>query len=115
MKPGKELDVFVAENVMGLNASSITNDGYSVVVYNGKLLPSYSTDIAAAWEVVEKMRSDYLALRLNRDIGNQNQDDCEWCATFEGNGKETPVDSWSSTAPHAICLAALKACGVQVE
>lgn len=61
-------------------------------------IPKYSTDIAAAWEVVEK-------LDLFATHGLYKQDN-KWCIDsyyFETGVAET------ETAAHAICLAALAA------
>lgn len=68
------------------------------------VLPSYSTDIAAAWKVVEKLKD--FEVRVTKT----------WCETWNcqtwsnrdidcGNIERTD----GTTAPHAICLAALKA------
>lgn len=63
-------------------------------------IQAYSTDIAAAWEVLEKIISDGGAFTLLYDHG--------WFANKEGFDE----GSSETTAPHAICLAALKAVGV---
>ena len=67
LEAGRELDALVAEKVMGL---LVTNHGTAKIIY-GKVevdgkehvtfspVRPYSTDIAAAWEVVEKMSDDY--------------------------------------------------------
>lgn len=103
MNPGRELDVLVAEKAMGLEVKS--EGRYEVgPVYktepNAKgftgeeSIPHYSTDITAAWQVVEKM-GIYL-----------DGHGTKWVAWSQGHkGIE------ASTAPHAICLAALKAVG----
>jgi len=89
----REIDAMVAEKVMGLPREQ------------GDWSPS--TDIAAAWGVVEKMRDRgcYVAVQ------NCHSPETEWCAiiaddedSYEGKG----------SAPIAICLAALKAVGVKV-
>jgi hypothetical protein len=72
-------------------------------------LPHYSTDIAKAWLVVEKMREQ--AWRL--DIGSYYQDHHGWSACFDNYS--TYFRSDAPTAPRAICLAALKAVGVDVS
>jgi len=87
MKPGRELDALIAEKVMGWSWGII-----------GDLIPAYSTDISAAWEVVEEM-GDCLHLRQHGEQG-------EWEAWFCGypNSK-----AHGETAPEAICKAALLA------
>lgn len=109
MAPGRELDALVAEKVLGYE---ITPGGYT------GYLPSFSTDIAAAWEVVEKLRAMNSTLELyspgalvNDEMGIHA---VEWQATFksweEPWGPHGPSVE-AQTAPHAICLAALKAVG----
>ena len=83
------------------------------------VVPRYSTSIAAAWEVVEKLRAMNSTLELyspgalvNDEMGIHA---VEWQATFksweEPWGPHGPSVE-AQTAPHAICLAALKAVGV---
>lgn len=68
-----------------------------------KILPHYSTDIAAAWEVVERVDDVFvLAGFPGAPIG--------WSATFS-----VDFEASADTAPMAICLAALKSVGVEVE
>lgn len=109
MKPGRELDALVAEKVMGYpgdgNVWYVTGD-YA----NPDSIPEYSTDIAAAWEVVEKMKHSSWSFSI------RSSDDCE--AEFSLNdGKflqnaDTVGMGRGDTAPYAICLAALKAVGI---
>jgi hypothetical protein len=101
MKSGRELDLIVAEKVMGL--TTMPERGCEGPWYFTEnrwcALPFYSQNISAAWEVVEKMKEDF-CISLIKDLG--------YSADFGG---------WLSdadTAPHAICLAALKAKGVEV-
>lgn len=112
MKPGRELDALIAEKVMGLKNIRLANDGRSdylcygkpdSIFLEGKIVPAYSTDISAAWLVVEKMQDNDWAFILDNMedfIGN-------WQAHFEKDKSGWSADSES--APHAICLAALKA------
>lgn len=112
MKPGRELDALVAEKVMGRSKTVVL--GYLTIT---RPVPHYSTDISAAWEIVEELSK--------RRAGPSNDlefDDIHmWCdrrkllhgsgvhtryiATFDGlmeyNGE-------GETMAHAICLAALK-------
>lgn len=76
LKPGRELDALIAEKVMNrpiyvahdgtphfADLSPKKRDG-RVVETPYSIVPSYSTNIAAAWEVVEKMRSLGFTLSL---------------------------------------------------
>jgi hypothetical protein len=75
-------------------------------------LPDYLGDITAAWQVVEKMRENGILLRIEvrascyvvRAVTWDVDNDCEKLLAYSGQ----------DTAPLAICLAALKAVGVDV-
>lgn len=110
MEAGPELNALVAEKVMGLKNVGMRNhvqgedlfgedqDGDTVWV------PAYSTDIAAAWLVVDKMRQNgrvYLQGRLN-----------SWTFRCSPDGIEL-FEADAPTAPLAICRAALAAVGVE--
>ncbi len=62
----------------------------------------YSTDLKTAWEVVEKVATPRLQLNMWRDRDF-------WCAAF---GDHVPVVS--TTPAIAICLAALRAKGLEI-
>jgi hypothetical protein len=108
VKAGRELDALVAEKVMGLQPlrREVPPDPGAFLD-----LPHYSTDIAAAWEVVEKLTG-----RRDKDIGfaltvNPGTIGTSFSA-LDG------TEHWhvnASTAPLAICLAALKVVGVDIE
>ena len=138
MNAGRELDALVAEKVMGwvfnlpppsnkyycLEAKAKygdashpvwvkTHDGYQCGLCNS--IPDYSTSIAEAWGVVEKLKSMGLAVWVGYEAG-------EWvCMCGEEIDfvllPEISPDSqgWAETAPLAICLTALKAVGYNTE
>lgn len=118
----RKIDALVAEKVMGWkrwrfhNPSRIPGEvtfGYEAVVppeYDGSdlqylnmIIPPYSTDIAAAWKV------------------------WEWLENYYGKGKIALMENGvflfepeiylaqAKTYEKAICLAALKAIGVEIE
>lgn len=141
MKPGRELDALVAEKVMGCKvfARQIVIPGTSCMVReagkervemhddrtlyicqcdpahihneNNGQLPEYSTDIAAAWIVVEWIRKHRWRGILT--LAGPSDETTSWWATFEhkwhGRSGDNLYD-WEpgETASHAICLAALK-------
>lgn len=72
-----------------------------------QLVPHYSTDIAAAWEVVERSRKTH-SFTVSSEWEHSWHCEVKW--HLEDN---TQGDSWAQAdaAPHAICLAALKAVG----
>lgn len=69
---------------------------------------SPSTDISAAWEVVEKMRNRDSVFTLWDDL----DDEYYYCAF---NTPKYHFEVGAETMPKAICLAALKAVGVNVS
>lgn len=116
MKPGRELDALIAEKVMGLIVTEQGFCGHPITKGGGRVhgtdmgwwatvLPFYSTDIAAAWEVVERMREK----GFNFQIHNVNERK-NWVAFFWKKGiVGDPYVSSETLTPYAICLAALKA------
>lgn len=116
MNPGRELDAQVAEKVMGLPpAGEIgTSDSWSC--------ERYSTDIASAWTVVERIKDlepdgsqfptitggpPEFTIQYDRRTGLWY---AGWQAFDEmtGVGGFSKITARSETAPHAICLVALK-------
>lgn len=127
MKPGPELDALVAEKVMGRKREhEFDNDSDDPTCYycNAYLSsrgrpcagdPPYSTDIAAAWEVVEHMIER--DMRVNVSTCYQPDDGTPWICTLERHesqiGDPNKWTEYAETAPEAICKAALAAVGVK--
>ena len=88
----RRIDVFVAEKVMGWVQETLE--------WGVSQLPHYSTQIADAWLVVEKLKERF---------------DIEISCNVQGWTMYVYNDTYSGiyapTAPLAICLAALKATG----
>lgn len=118
MEAGREFDALVAELVMERKVVE-TSDGPQInkcVVcgeakesdeqkghwFEGLRLLHYSTGIAAAWEVVSKLkdRSPTVFWGIDNSL---------WWCRFE---HPIEVSACADTAPLAICLAALKAVGI---
>jgi hypothetical protein len=119
VKPGRELDQLIAEKVMGMKVyRRMGEDGPNpqyekiekVPEHCAVTYPPYSTDISAAWEVVEKLRNKTMAFSLVT-MWDHSKDKLFWLAKFEWWGTERFEFSSQETAPLAICLAALKATG----
>jgi len=118
LQPGPELDALVAEKVMGWEYV-IDGEGTGwvdkateqfVTGYNNDdpsqpeiAPPPFSTSIAAAWEVVEKLKSDNRTI----DISSATPG---WRAIID-ECHDWKVEVRAETAPRAICLAAMKASG----
>jgi hypothetical protein len=112
MRPGKELDALVAETF-------------------GLPLADYSTDISAALAVVEKIcaTNKWPRFNLYYGVGDDGPPWCcrdypepGWSATFqfwrpneEGEEELHYITEIEDSAPHAICLAALRTKGIIVE
>lgn len=122
MEPGRELDALVAEKFPELFDSFYLSTlplttAFSRMDCSGEwtreivealrrpgedIFPekSPSTDIAAAWEVVEKLWEQGIATRV--ETGNH-----VWWVDMNG-GINRKAHQRQDTAPHAICLAALE-------
>ena len=115
MKAGRELDALIAEKVLGLSG---VRDGKSWLygdnwTHNKEgvlcLVPHYSTQIADAWLVVEKLHNDSVGI-IRVSNGDGDSYDCDILPYLpkEMDGcshAHITAESW----PLAICLAALKA------
>lgn len=105
--PGRELDILVAEKVMGIipkieTYKTMGKEEYTNIPVN---VPDYSTNIAAAWEIVEKMIEEGYDWEL---YSFKTAPEYHWRVFCRGFG------SYEATAPLGICLAALKAKGVEI-
>ena len=113
MKAGRELDALIAEKVMGLNPHWL-GDGIEVNILSigesGIEVPRFSTDIAAAWEVVEKLEGDGWGHRHLVHSPGAEHPGVSWMFMKPGQGDQsmTTVEIVGEI-PYIICLAALKA------
>lgn len=105
----RKIDALVAQHVTGWTLARKTDAKlFHANVDWSEVLPKYSTDISAAWEVVEKMNArhdDYTFEIWKRGTLN-------WYASFI-----TDTEFWAmgETAPLAISYAALKVKGVDYD
>ena len=102
----REIDRLIAEKVMGKTVCENQDDSdYCFEIcskeqedpYSCHGARKYSTDIAAAWEVVEKLKKEGFVI----NIGNGQ----EWYCLILGDGEESSSDD--SSILYAICHAAL--------
>ena len=134
MEAGREMDALVAEKVMGC---SVMRENYHRTLGDGGkwewlrcgciggphnyrddtardgMLVYYSTDISAAWEVVEKMGALGWKFGMVQDgtlwdVNTYNPDVRPSCA-FCGHTPSGAINASAPTVPLAICRAALKA------
>ena len=107
----RELDVVVAEKVMGWPRESLVWDGQvdgwwadelSGASRDGRFNPS--TEISAAWEVVDKMRYG------GAEVYIESMDDKWWCCfAMDPDNMDSWATSDAAELPKAICRAALEA------
>lgn len=114
MKPGRELDVLVAVHAMNYtNIRTVDSSHVSGLQYFGTTtdefgwpvevsIPAFSTDIAAALTVVEKIEKPF-------EVSCDDEHSL-WNARFDLDRGEWKQ---ATTAPHAIALAALKSVGAE--
>lgn len=81
------------------------------------MVPPFSISIAAAWEVVEKFTPVGIAVHCCR---RAEWGDARWRCIIAVSSRMaafpwSEVVASADTAPHAICLAALKACEVGTQ
>jgi hypothetical protein len=105
LRAGRELDALVAEKVMG-ELDKINEREFHLMIPSGATLPHYSTRIEDAWQVVEKLATDDVYICIDR------YDNKTWQCIIDLDGMSEIVGS-VTTAPLAICLAALKAVGYE--
>ncbi len=75
-------------------------------LWHGKaLLPLFSMHIADAWRVVKRLIAEGYTIEICHDT----ETDCQPWLVWLYRGEEDKLGRFGSTAPHAICLAALAA------
>lgn len=112
LNPGPALNALVAEKIFGCTTLDLSSPdrptctcyllGEGLVWHTGDSgdLKRYSEDIAAAMEVVGKVMPSYRS-----KVSFETYDGDIWSIK--------PCGTSSASLPHAICLAALKAVGVE--
>jgi len=131
LKPGPELDAEIARVVMGWKKTEHyleegichsnfrsrawdTGDGGLIAE---EYIPKYSTDIAAAWEVVERIAQIDPKCDVQIELVQDSMalPDKWFCSLMDHDDKNVKFANPNAeaasaiSAPHAICLAALKA------
>lgn len=121
MKAGPELNALVAEKVMGWTVCRDKNcEGCEADIYlvedgcweSKRDDTNFSSDIAAAWQVVEKLvpptrKGPWLEITATDGYASEGPYICEYA--WWADHKQHRVRADADTAPLAICLAALKA------
>jgi hypothetical protein len=115
MEAGREMDALVAEKVMGIKVRvsdgewelcarmDYADAGELMVddtgLFYSERIHTYSTDIAAAWEVVEKL-SDKV-IDISRQLEGMTVETAHWDVEIDGH------EAYALAVPLAICRAAL--------
>jgi Phage ABA sandwich domain len=125
---GRELDALIAERVMGLPALSVQDwQGKRLWHRRGddrlytEAVPYYSTDIAAAWQVVECIhawaplcggdRCDHFSIDAPALLSNP-EPPALWAVgwhDYAGGERICSLEATADTVPLAVCRAALLA------
>jgi hypothetical protein len=141
MQAGREMDALIAEKVMGISVQTFGDTCYLVnyclkkengdlYYFNGecptrasieeakKLIPRYSTDLAAAWEVEEKIiQLDFINEYLEALQIIVNGVERGWTMTGIIIGHTYTVEQTINlvhASPEQRCRAALKALGIEL-
>lgn len=100
MKPGRELDQLIADKITTWKGSYI--------------LPHYSIDITAAWDVIRKIKSRQSIVVIHFTDSNDEGENAT-CEIYDkqrnmerGLSKDHDWYAGGETLAHAICLCALK-------
>lgn len=120
MQAGAEMDALISSKIFEVmafratgnweheNESDYLDEGeaYYFGEYQETIrLPKYSTDIAAAWEIVEKLKAAGKWLSISTSFIGTDE---KWCCEYSENNIQSEVDFvLAETAPLAICRAAL--------
>lgn len=100
MATEEQIDAIIHEHLFGEKAS----------------LPFfYSSDISAAFQVVEKMRELGWGFRCSDDFTGSTVVQGPWWAEFSIVGDGDGGQAYGASVPMVVCCAALKAVGVEVE
>jgi len=128
MKPGRELDLLIDIKIIGgtYNPAEQCIDGYGCLKH--LTIPHYSTDIAAAWKVVDYLIEKKMSITVtclpigelkwffddpppyNKPSG-EKRFVCNIAEVRPNLDKQAIIvgSEYGESTPHAICLAALKA------
>lgn len=104
MNAGRELDALIGEKIIGFSGMGLTDpSNYKYPDDVWPHIPEFSTDIAAAMTVLDRLgeiNSVFGDVDIERD---QTAKGVRWKVVIDG------IESFADTLPHAICLAALEA------
>lgn len=111
LSAGRELDVLIAEKVMGLEIEKIANghmwfrDGVTL----RSPISHYSTDMGAAWQVVRHLNAKLITVEITALVSVANRTTRYIVYTYNHETAMPRDQATEDSAPLAICLVALKA------
>lgn len=117
MSAGREMDILIAEKIFGWKRKIYPPDSLGTLgsavwekpgphrphIMTIAGMPNYSTEISAAWEVVEKLNS------LGWNVCVASRIDGQYACFVTKQAAEDGSAPYRESAPMAICLAALEA------
>lgn len=103
-----QLDALVAERVLGLQVRRDGNTYYCPKDNGGFFVPQFSSDMSAAWQVVEYLASNELTIEIAHKFQATG-------VNIRRQTKQPKEMLVNKSAPIAICLAALRFLEVEVE
>lgn len=110
---GLERDEFIVMD--GDLAANIKKGGCYIAHNSLTRVPNYSGDIAAAWNVMEKLRDRGASVEIGSS-NNREGHPWECCVTFKRHtAPNSDIAELAYSAPLAICVAALKIVGVNID
>jgi len=120
VQAGKALDELIAEHVMGWTKHTYPLEGFTEWkdaegYWQKYTLPAYSTEIQAAWLVVERMKAIRWDVLVRWSEAPENGRNYHRWLCWVAVDLTTGYGADADTAPLAICLAALKAVGHEVQ
>ncbi len=110
----REIDRLVAERVMGWTNlyGAGTRFGTTPEGKSHRIVPPYSTDMSAAWEVVERLRKSGYQGKIDWARPELGYECIFWSSPVPPTEMQLPR---AETASLAVCIAALKVMGVLIE
>jgi len=119
----RKIDSLIAEHVFGLELS---DNGYFKYYgypnknfenpsdWGNREIPTYSTDISSAWFVVDELSEEFEFRLWGPHRRMKDEDWDKWECEFTNITTKAWYSERSESATMAICLASLKALGVEI-
>jgi hypothetical protein len=118
MRPGRELDTFIAKQVIGHNVKVKQKELWEETPEGERPLRKYSRDMSAAWEVMEKMNITLIPVEGQKWFAMVGKDErfkgpAEFLQYLQSGNFINSGAAVGENIPETICLAAIKAIEVR--